>query len=431
MNTDITDEHIKMFMHYPHTFGQYLGYELLSDIHTKWIRECWMRDTDFALRAHRNSYKTTAILVVGAIWWLTFFNANERILFERKSWEEAAAIVMEIRQQFESTALQILYQKKLKIDNIRGGTWKDSALTLSTKTQITKEPSISCGGISKNVTGAHYTKIFADDIITLKDRVSEAERKSTKRNIRELTNIKTIDGNIVYTGTPWHKEDGWNYTPTPVDYPIGSIEITGFTDDKLAEYKNELGASLYAANYELKHIADEDRLFPEPQYREWPERVRKCCAYIDPAYGGGDATALSVISLDINNAPIIRGWIWWESVVDVYAEIISHCRHIGVGTIYIETNADKGASKKDLDKLWPAVIGKNESMNKHVRIVSFVKYNWFNIFFSPDCNPEYLNQILDYTELADNDDAPDSLAGLIRETGIGGNSLLDRFGIQG
>jgi hypothetical protein len=432
MPEEIPDRYIQLFMEKPHLFGHYLGYTLLSDIHTKWIKDCWMRNDNYALRAHRNSYKTTAILVVGAIWWLTFYNTNERILFLRKSWEESAAIGKEIKQQFESPPVQILYKEKFNINNISGNVWRDSALSLSTKNQITKEPNILCLGVGANLTGGHHTKIFGDDIITLKDRISQAERKKTIVFMKELSNIPTVDGNIIYTGTPWHKEDGWNNTPIPIDYPVGSIDIQGFTKEKLAQYKSELGASLYAANYELKHIADEDRLFPEPLFGEWPDkRFKRCCAWVDPAYEGEDSTALSIICIDMLGHAHAKGWIWFKHVVDVYANIVSYCKVNKVGTMYVETNSDKGASKKDLDKLWPAVIGRNESMNKHVKIVSYLKYNWMKIQFAYDCNPEYLNQILDYTEEADHDDAADSLAALIREMKIGGNSLLKRFGVEG
>jgi len=427
---EISDTYINNFMEYPHLFGHYLGYTLLTDIHTRWILDCWIKKRNYALRAHRNSYKTTAILVVGAIWWLTFFNPNERILFLRKSWEESTSIGKEIRHQFESPALQVLYKKKFNIDNLKGSTWRDSALTLATKKQITKEPNILCLGVGANLTGGHHTKILADDIITLKDRISQAERKKTIIFMKELSNIPTIDGNIIYTGTPWHKEDGWNHTPVPVDYPIGSIDIMGFTDEKLKQYRSELGPSLYAANYELKHIADEERLFPEPLFEKWPDRIKRCCAWVDPAYGGGDASALSIILIDKIDKIYVRGWIWFKHIVDVYGNIIEFCKYYRVGTLFIETNSDKGASKRDLEKLWPAIIGRNESMNKHIKIISYLKHNWNKLNFAEDCNMEYLNQILDYTEEAEHDDAPDSLASLIREMKIGGNTILRRFGLE-
>ena len=424
------DEEIKIFIRYPHILGHHLGYGLLSEIHSKWIWDCWVRDADYALQAHRNSYKTTSVLVVGAIWYLLFINPNERILFLRKSWEEAAGIVKEIKLQYESTELQCLYFDLYKIENIKGDTWRDSALSLVTKKQITKEPNISCLGVGGSLTGAHYTKIFADDIITIKDRVSKAERKKTEMFIKELTNIATVDGCTVHTGTPWHPEDGWKNIKKPAKYPVGSIDIKGFTQEKLKEYKSQLGTSLYSCNYDLVHIADEDRLFGEPQYAKWPEKFKLVASWLDPGYEGSATTALSMIGVTIDNVPFVRGWVWPKHVIDCYSEIVYYCNKYFGGSLYVETNADKGFSKRDLNNLYPIVIGRNETANKHIKIVSFVKHNWSKLLFADDCQPEYINQILDYTEDADLKDAPDSLASLIRELNIGGSNILERFGVH-
>lgn len=425
----LSDDKIKMFIQYPHVLGNYLGYTLLSDIHSKWIWDCWDRNSDYALQAHRNSYKTTSVLVVGAIWWLLFFNPNERILFLRKSWDEAAGIVKEIKLQYESSPLQYLYYQIYKLDNIKGDTWRDSALSIITKTQITKEPNIACLGIGGSLTGAHYTKIFSDDIITLKDRISKAERKNTITFIKELANIATVDGNKVFTGTPWHPEDGWKNIPNAVKYPVGSIDIKGFTPEKLQEYKNQLGPSLYSSNYDLTHIADEDKLFGDPIYRKWPDRMKKISAWLDPSYEGAATTALSMIGISIEGNIHVRGWVWPEHVIERYTEIVECCIKNNCGSLYVETNGDKGYSKRDLSLMYPVVIGRNETANKHIKIVSFAKYNWSKLLFAEDCQPEYMNQILDYTEDADLVDAADSLASLIRELKIGGSNILERFGV--
>jgi len=55
-------------------------------------------------------------------------------------------------------------------------------------------------------------------------------------------------------------------------------------------------------------------------------------------------------------------------------------------------------------------------MNKYFKISTYLKSNWDRIIFIKETDKEYINQILDYTENAEHDDAPDSLASLIRET---------------
>lgn len=54
-------------------------------------------------------------------------------------------------------------------------------------------------------------------------------------------------------------------------------------------------------------------------------------------------------------------------------------------------------------------------MNKYIKISTYLRENWDRIVFIKDTDKEYINQILDYTENAEHDDAPDSLASLLRE----------------
>ena len=53
-------------------------------------------------------------------------------------------------------------------------------------------------------------------------------------------------------------------------------------------------------------------------------------------------------------------------------------------------------------------------MNKYVKITTHLYKHWKSIYWF-DTDPEYLNQILDYTEDAEHDDAPDSAASLCRK----------------
>ena len=385
------------------------------------------KPTDYVLQAHRNSYKTTAILEVGAVWWLTFFNKEETIIFIRKSADGAADVAKVVKNLLESEKMQALYEDFFGIKNIIGKPDRDAVFNISTKSKETTETSVSFLGMGGNITGKHPSKIFADDIITVKDRVSRVERKRTADFIREMANIKTVDGNIVYTGTPWHVDDGFSLLPEAVKYPVGSIEIDGFTKEKLLEYKRNLGPSLYAANYELKHIASEDILFNDPIYCGWPANFKRCCAWLDPSYQGKDKTALSLLAETHEKTYHVRGMVWDKHVIDCYSNIVEYLKRYKCGTLYVETNADKGFSKNDLQKLYSPVIGRNESQNKHVKIVSFLKQNWDKLIFADDCQGEYMQQILDYNEGADFDDCPDSLASLIREMRIGKKSILERF----
>ena len=432
MRTNLIWSDIDIFVECPELFGYYLGYKDLIPIHSKWIIDAWLRKDKEAMQAHRNSYKTTSILIVGAIWYLLFYNPDATCLFIRKKDTDAQRIVETIKQHFESHEVREISKLIYKTSDLRTDTWSKSSLKLSIKRSKTPEGNIDAKGTSTAITGAHYDFIFPDDIISLKDRVSKAEREWVKNFVRELKNIiKQPDGKIYYSGTPWHKDDAWSILPSPDLYPVGTIDIPGFkknelnkTMEKLREGNTE---SLITANYHLKHISDEERTFPDPVYAPYPEKAKMTIAYLDPAYKGDNTTALSIGAKTLTDV-IVTGYVWNQPITDLYQIIVNILKQRNCGTMYIETNADKGLSAIEFMKIYPAIIEVNEKENKHVRILTHAKGAWNKIKFDEKIQPEYINQILDYQEGQDPDDAPDSLAGLCRELRLGHNSLLYRYG---
>ena len=99
--------------------------------------------------------------------------------------------------------------------------------------------------------------MFTDDIVNLKDRISKAERDEIKLRYQELQNVKNRGGKIFNTGTKWHKEDAVEtYMPNVKIYTCYDTGL--MTRKEIEEIRNKMTPSLFAANYELKHIADED-----------------------------------------------------------------------------------------------------------------------------------------------------------------------------
>jgi hypothetical protein len=80
----------------------------------------------------------------------------------------------------------------------------------------------------------------------------------------------------------------------------------------------------------------------------------------------------------------------------------------------METNADKGMVAKEVKNLGIRVATYNESMNKHIKIVTYLKAIWKDVVIVEGTDDEYLDMICDYTEDAEHDDAPDSASCLAR-----------------
>ena len=101
-------------------------------------------------------------------------------------------------------------------------------------------------------------------------------------------------------------------------------------------------------------------------------------------------------------------------------EILEDYRRLRLGRLYTETNADKGYSAAAFKAGGARVVAYPEAMNKHVKIATYLKAAWPDIVFVKGTDRSYIDQICDYTEDAEHDDAPDSLASLVQRGRAGG-----------
>jgi hypothetical protein len=409
-------EEKKRILEDPIRLGHYLGYKDLVDTHGDWIHYCYgTGPKESPLQAFRGSFKTTSISVVGIIWY-HLFNPEDRILICRKEHAAAVGTLWEIKQQYEGERLRNLYREWFKLDDaLDRSKSREDVLLLKRKKKITKEPSIMAMGIQGSVTGWHFDVIDCDDITTIKDRYSKAEREKTKEGFQELRRVVMPGGRIVVTGTPQHPADVFCLMTEPKKYPIGSVNIKTVTPEWIEEERRKMNnISLWAANMELKHIADEDRIFKEPTFAPWPDLP--CIAVLDPAYDGDCNTALAIGGIDREKKRIfVRGYSWRASVVDKYDAILNALQLYKCGTLFVEKNADKGMSARDLyQKRGGLVQSYTEIQNKHWRIIHNIQKNWSLIDFASDCDETFLSEVLEYNELEGYNDAPDALAGLLR-----------------
>ena len=93
--------------------------------------------------------------------------------------------------------------------------------------------------------------------------------------------------------------------------------------------------------------------------------------------------------------------------------MIEKYNYFRCGTMYIETNADKGFVADELEKYGVYTETYHEKMNKHVKIVTYLKTAFQGIVWSGNSDDVYLEQIVDYIEGQEPDDAPDSSASLV------------------
>lgn len=269
-------------------------------------------------------------------------------------------------------------------------------------------------GTGASLTGKHFDRIFTDDIVNVQDRISKAERDRTKIIYQELQNIKNRGGRIFNTGTPWHAEDAFSIMPSPEKYDCYHPEIRKIIPEQdLEDIRSKMIRSLFAANYELRFVASEDVIFTNPQTGGDPAMVEQGDCHIDAAYGGEDYTAFTIYKKK-NGKYYLFGKLWHKHVDDCLDEICAFREQFNAGRIYCEDNADKGYLKKDLIRRGERAVPYHEKQNKFIKITSYLKSVWKDVIFIEGTDQEYIDQICDYNENAEHDDAPDSAASAIR-----------------
>ena len=403
-----------LMVKHPVRLAHELGYDLLREgLHDRWIHEMVFGHDDMTLQSHRGSYKTTCVEV--ALWVILLTRPDLTIGFQRKGENDVAEVLAAVSRMVEhpltQEIAQSIYSQPLKLT-----TASSTAISTSLACNVSGSPQLTGIGIGGSLTGKHWDIIFTDDIVTLRDRVSRAERERTKQVYRELQNVKNRGGRIVNTGTPWHKDDAFQLMPEPVRWPWDKTGLV--TQEEAETLKKQMTHSLFAANYELRHVAEEGAVFEgECQSFTDKELLYDGIMHVDAAYGGSDGTAITCIKW-AGNEVYVHGELFRETHVDrCMARILELHKGLRLGSVYLERNADKGYLAEKLGGYSLPVHTYQETANKFVKISTHARGAWAHLHrleSERQASLDYWDEVMDFTEGAEHDDAPDSLACAIR-----------------
>lgn len=402
-------EAIALLRDEPVKLGWAVGFNDLTALHNGWIKEMVTAQTDKTLQSHRGSYKTTCVSIALAI--IIVLLPRKKTMFMRKTDTDVKEVVRQVQNILRSDYMQALCEL------IHG---KPLVLTTASAVEISTNLSddskgtsqlLACG-ISGSLTGKHFDLIFTDDIVNVQDRISKAERDHTKIIYQELQNIKNRGGRIFNTGTPWHKEDCFTLMPAPQVYDCYQTGL--ISPEQLEAIRDSMTASLFAANYELKHIASDDVIFSNPSTGADPALAEQGICHIDAAYGGEDSTAFTICH-KAGGKYYIFGKKWKKHVDDCIPDILKYREAFNAGVIYCEDNGDKGYLAKAIRAKGQRCVNYHEKMNKFLKITAYMKPEWKNVIFVAGTDSEYIDEICDYNENAEHDDCPDSAASCIRQ----------------
>ncbi len=403
-------ETLEIIHEQPVVIARQLGFKKLTELHNEWLKMMLFNKEDTTLLGHRSSYKTTCLSVSIAL--LMILYPSRSIIFIRKTETDVVEIVEQVKKLLMSNVMQIMAES---LHGIKLTLTQDNSTRIDTNLHHDKKgsPQLLAMGIGGSPTGKHAHYVFTDDIVNIKDRSSKAERETTKKFYQELINIVDDGGRIFNTGTPWHTEDCISeLMPNILKYDVYTTGI--MSEETIRKRKESMTPSLFSANYELKHIADEDVMFPNPKTGEALELCKGGYMHIDAGYNGSDFTAMTICKRK-GDKYYVLGKMWETNVQEHEQEIANYYNSFDCIKCLNETNADKGFLAKELRKNFlMRVTTYHENMNKYVKISTYVTKYWNDVYFVDGTDPAYIEQVEKFNEYAEHDDAPDSLACILR-----------------
>ena len=394
---------------YPYLLGQAVGFDKLTALHNDWILRMIYDEIDETLQAHRGSYKTTCVSISLACIIIAY--PDDTTMFMRKTDDDVKEVIRQVKNILLNPITQEIV-RKLYGCNLTLTVESATEISTNLSTSVKGTSQLVAIGVNGSITGKHYDRIFTDDIVNIKDRTSKAERDHTKLIYDELQNVKNRGGRIFNTGTPWHVDDCFKKMPNLIKYDCYSTGL--MSEEEIAEVKKKTEPSLFAANYELRHIASDNVMFTDPITNADPAFIEQGESHIDAAYGGEDFTAFTIVKLH-EGKWYVYGRLWHKHVDDVLDECLNIHDAFMAGRINVEDNGDKGYLAKAIRDKGYRAVKYHEKMNKHIKISTYLKAEWSDVVFVKGTDQEYINQICDYTEDAEHDDAPDSLASILRK----------------
>ena len=409
MMTNEEKEIVRNIKKQPYKIAKAVGFADVTEYpHNEWMQNIIFGVDDYTLMAHRGSYKSSCLSVCIAI--IMLINPKINILFFRKTDTDVSEMINMVEKAINSTVLQnlanIIYGERFYCV-------KKTNDSISTNLYDSASGAVQLLGlgIKTSITGKHADLVITDDICNITDRTSRAEREKTKTQFQELRNVCNRDGRIVSLGTKWHNDDVFTLMRNVNVYTYQDTKL--ISDEQIEQLKQSMIPSLFACNYELRIIASEDVIFTDPQTGAEQSMAQNGIMHVDSAFYGEDYTAWSIMQKH-DGKYYVYGKMRRKHVEDCYSDIRMDYERFLCGKIYNEDNADKGMVAKELRKFGMRVVTYHEDMNKYLKIVTYLKAIWKDIVFVQGTDQEFIDQICDYFEDAEHDDAPDTVSCLAR-----------------
>lgn len=153
----------------------------------------------------RGTFKSSLACVAYPMWLLEK-NPNLTILLDSELFMNSRNFLREIKGHYSSSKYIEVFG-----DRANSGKWGEAEIVVAHRTKISKEASITVGGIGTTKVGQHYDVIIGDDYNSNKNSDSPEKCQKVIDHVRYNLNILNPGGEYVFIGTRYAERDviGW------------------------------------------------------------------------------------------------------------------------------------------------------------------------------------------------------------------------------
>jgi hypothetical protein len=315
-------ENVDRFIEYISVDPETGDYVEQQPFHSEW-QQMISEGSRVLIAAPRGHGKS--VQVIDRVVWELGKNANLRVKIIGSSDEKAKENLGLIRDTVDKNPRVQEVFPNLLIDKERGDT---KSAFFVVRDILQRDPSVEASGVLSAGAGGRADLLVCDDIVDLKNAVTNpAMREQVINAVKETWfSLVASTGKIVWICTPYHVADAshnlrdtgafkvW-WTPAvryeaqaeengdPIIDPETHAQLVvkkvlwpdKWSEEKLAEREKEVGPRVYARQYLLNAMSDEERTFPEKALEQSFDRSRSYLGEdIDPewpTYGGVDLAA--------------------------------------------------------------------------------------------------------------------------------------------
>lgn len=148
----------------------------------------------------RGHFKSSEITIAYPIQKL-IQDPNDRILITSGTWKNSKLFLSELKGKVTSQNF---------IDTFgvwESNKWNEDQIIIKPRTQKFKEPSVMTTGAEVNITGQHYFRILADDLVGRENSSTPDQIRKIIDYFERLMPILEPGGELLVVGTPWHLLD--------------------------------------------------------------------------------------------------------------------------------------------------------------------------------------------------------------------------------